>query len=417
MDIRHALKELIVRRPWTTVFYSYRGGVGRTTLAIQTALNLVDQGKNVCLMDFDVDAPGLGAYRFLDPPTSDYPGLLNFLSLDHEKPQPPLTDFVYQVHRGPARMRQNELGFSDPPRGKLWVVRAGQPCKSKAAFLRAFDWNQFYRGREHGALVLENLRCGLTAELGCEHLIIDAKTGLSEVAGVCTGHLADAVAIVYRPDYFDVQGLRQVVQQIRNRETREGRNIARIYVGSLVRCEEGGEVNPSQDANVNLLAEECENSAVPSLRDVFNGDARSDSIQFQPTYTFIPRRDGLQDVELADQRLVRFPRLSGEGPDRWGDLAPAPHEIYYKLIKEWVEQAADIGVAEAWADNRTVPLRKLEQEFGHLKGEEAILKRWKRFLIDEGIPIRLANILASAYPWDLPEGTKQLLRSRIIDRP
>ena len=60
------------------VFYSYKGGVGRTTALIQTAFQLARAGKRVVLVDMDVEAPGLQA---LLPPT-DKPveeGLIDYL--------------------------------------------------------------------------------------------------------------------------------------------------------------------------------------------------------------------------------------------------------------------------------------------------------------------------------------------------
>lgn len=40
-------------------FYSYKGGVGRTIAMIQTAYNLVKEGKKVLLLDLDIEAPSL----------------------------------------------------------------------------------------------------------------------------------------------------------------------------------------------------------------------------------------------------------------------------------------------------------------------------------------------------------------------
>jgi len=43
------------------VFYSYKGGVGRTTALIQTAFQLTRAGKRVAIVDMDVEAPGIQA--------------------------------------------------------------------------------------------------------------------------------------------------------------------------------------------------------------------------------------------------------------------------------------------------------------------------------------------------------------------
>ena len=43
----------------TITFYSYKGGVGRTLALANIAKRLSEFGKKVCLIDFDLEAPGL----------------------------------------------------------------------------------------------------------------------------------------------------------------------------------------------------------------------------------------------------------------------------------------------------------------------------------------------------------------------
>lgn len=52
---------LVTMRPAIVTFYSFKGGVGRTTLLASTALQLADEGKRVVVVDLDVEAPGLGS--------------------------------------------------------------------------------------------------------------------------------------------------------------------------------------------------------------------------------------------------------------------------------------------------------------------------------------------------------------------
>ena len=40
-------------------FYSYKGGVGRTLALVQTAYLLAKKGKNVLMLDLDIEAPSL----------------------------------------------------------------------------------------------------------------------------------------------------------------------------------------------------------------------------------------------------------------------------------------------------------------------------------------------------------------------
>ena len=43
----------------TFTFYSYKGGVGRTLALVNIANRLAEFGKKVCILDFDLEAPGL----------------------------------------------------------------------------------------------------------------------------------------------------------------------------------------------------------------------------------------------------------------------------------------------------------------------------------------------------------------------
>lgn len=46
----------------TLAFHSYRGGVGKTLLSVNTAVKLALSGKKVCLIDFDLRAPSHQSY-------------------------------------------------------------------------------------------------------------------------------------------------------------------------------------------------------------------------------------------------------------------------------------------------------------------------------------------------------------------
>ena len=52
--------------PFTVTFYSYKGGVGRTLLAANVAVELSRRGKTL-LWDLDIEAPGLHRIEGIAP--------------------------------------------------------------------------------------------------------------------------------------------------------------------------------------------------------------------------------------------------------------------------------------------------------------------------------------------------------------
>ena len=53
------------KRGQVTTFYSYKGGTGRTFVLANVAFLLASLGKRVCVLDWDLEAPGL--HRFFRP--------------------------------------------------------------------------------------------------------------------------------------------------------------------------------------------------------------------------------------------------------------------------------------------------------------------------------------------------------------
>jgi len=223
---------LLADRAWTVCFYSYRGGVGRTTLAVNVArdwhavyvsnafeLGFYCEGEPVtrCLLvDFDLEAPGVDEFECMRPPDPSQPGLVEYIReyLDRHE-DPPLKRFVYAPcgERGPL------------------VMRAGRRDGEYRAFLGRLNWWNFYREHD-GDLFLRNLQIAARRELGCGILLVDSRTGHSEIAGVCLGCLADAVVFVFEPTRAHVDGIAQAAAPVMMREEKEERFIPRLYVAN-----------------------------------------------------------------------------------------------------------------------------------------------------------------------------------------
>ena len=184
---------------YTTTFYSFKGGVGRTMALVNCAFELANRGRRVLMVDFDLEAPGIEA--FLDPYSARRSkGMVDFIvNYRTTREAPDVSDYVYEA--GPAG-------------AKLWVMPAGRRDELYASRLSGIDWGQLY-GEEDGYLLFEDLKAQWEDYLGPDYVFIDSRTGHTDVSGICTRQLPDSVAILFRLDQQNLDGLRPIVSDVR----------------------------------------------------------------------------------------------------------------------------------------------------------------------------------------------------------
>ena len=362
-------------RPWTVCFYSFRGGVGRTTLAVTTALQL----PHALLLDFDLEAPGVDEFERLRPTAADQKGLIEYVREYQEHEQTPeLAEFIYRV-------------------GDLCVMRAGRRDAGHRKFLAQFDWDHFYRF-EDGRLFFEDLRAGLLKELHRKYLIVDARTGLTEIAGVCLGHLADAVVLVFEPTTAHQQGLIDVVQGIRDREQRDGRPIPRLYVASKVPVLYERQSDPDANKVIRTIASRCEGGSeveeLPGYDDV-SGEWLGDPLW--PALHHIPFRERVKGQHMPDSFIVTWPAGPPSDIVTWPNEPPSDLETSYFIVAEWVRQTeravegliSRSKVIRNLSESLPVAMEKLK-----MKSLERLLKKLGRLLkSDSGFSREFAALI------------------------
>lgn len=190
-------------------FYSYKGGVGRTLALANCARVLAAGGKRVLLMDFDLEAPGLQHFQVFRPKQAGdntrLPGFSEYLE-DCLKNGPPslLTDYIHESQGQKA----------DKDRGKVWLMPAGRHEEpGYLSFLNGKSWGDFYSLQE-GYKILENLRGQIVEEYRPDYVLMDARTGLSEIGGIATHQLADIVVLVFNLNSQNLAGALRVFKSI-----------------------------------------------------------------------------------------------------------------------------------------------------------------------------------------------------------
>ena len=185
---------------YVVTFYSFKGGVGRSMALVNVASDLVKRGKKVLIVDFDLEAPGLDTFDTTRSAKQGR-GLLEFVcefrsSGDVQDAQ----EYMYCAE-------------NDPAGGQLWVMPAGEQNADYHNRFKSVDWAELYENFG-GFLLFEDLK-EQWRSTGFDYVLIDSRTGHTDVAGICTRHLPDAVVILFFPNEQNRRGLELIVEQIR----------------------------------------------------------------------------------------------------------------------------------------------------------------------------------------------------------
>ncbi|MCY2964797.1 MAG: hypothetical protein NT069_14365 [Planctomycetota bacterium] len=194
----------------TVTFFSYKGGTGRSLAVANASRYLARFGFHVVALDLDLEAPGLH-YKFSqDPsgsPISVRTGVVDWLHeiLEEGKyPADGLRSFCCEV---PQVEQQS---------GSITLIPAG--CVDSADYwpkLGSLDWHSlFYTDESPGVAAFMELKQTIENELRPDFLIIDSRTGVTEMGGVAATILADAVIALVLRSRENLDGSRAVLRSL-----------------------------------------------------------------------------------------------------------------------------------------------------------------------------------------------------------
>ncbi len=221
-------------------FYSYKGGVGRSMALVNIATLLYQAGLKVLIVDWDLEAPGLERF-FPDRVAQalESPGVIEML----------LTYKGEASRFNPGRGRQlfpvckvedYLIDLSEKPSGsgRLRLLPSGRRAESQFAeysnVVKTFDWQDFYENWE-GEIYFEWLREEF--EKIADVVLIDSRTGVTEMGGVCTYQLADAIVMFCGANEQNIDGTLQMVKSFSDPELQElryGRPLRTVVVPARI---------------------------------------------------------------------------------------------------------------------------------------------------------------------------------------
>ena len=182
------------------VFYSIKGGVGRSTALAACAWSLAASGQRVLVLDLDLESPGLS--------TSLLP--------QSRQPAYGITDWLVEdlVGNGDAVFDQMHASLSTPKRGELIVVPSHgfEPGEYVSKLGRV--WMPGFTAEGHRQNWSERLQ-RLISALEQNHqpsiVLIDSRAGIDEVASACVTDLAARRIYLFAVDSLQTwQGYRML---------------------------------------------------------------------------------------------------------------------------------------------------------------------------------------------------------------
>lgn len=274
----------------TITFYSYKGGVGRTLALANTAIYLSRFGLNICIMDFDLEAPGLH-YKFPQYlKTSDVKaGLVDYIHEFKTKDAVPESILPFSIEIVPKNESQ----------GVIRLIPAGNVLSAEYwKKLASIDWySLFYRDESEGVPFFLEMKKRIEKELNPDFLLIDSRTGITEMSGVCTALLPDKVAFLIANNQENIEGASQIYKGISKLKRLPGQQPVKV-IFALTRI-------PAmyvKSDDLDKENEKIENQIIGSVLDILNKGINDQENKFSDKDICILHSD--RSLELSES--LRF---------------------------------------------------------------------------------------------------------------
>jgi cellulose biosynthesis protein BcsQ len=208
--------------PPVVVFYSFKGGAGRSTALASFAIQRARGGERIVALDLDLDAPGVGTLLASDDAgTIARWGIVDYF-LERPLSQIDLQDYYH------ACRRENVTGP-----GEILVIPSGQTDSFYLSKLARVDFELPNGGLQ--AHPLFDLLKRVRSELDPQWILIDARAGLSEPAGLLLSGLAHLYILFGTSTEQSWQGLRLVLRHLGAKRVLENRaQIECLLVQAMV---------------------------------------------------------------------------------------------------------------------------------------------------------------------------------------
>jgi cellulose biosynthesis protein BcsQ len=190
-------------------FYSFKGGVGRSMALANAAALLAKWGYSVLIVDWDLEAPGIEHFFTRDNPDIQevrmaMPGIVDLVRTKSDGRPVPWRDCLIKVKIGRNSSR-------------LSLLTAGRSGEDYTSRLHGLNFPELFERHDLGSYI-EELRDEWASEF--QFVLVDSRTGVTDIGGICTVHLADVLVLIFTTTESSTEGAMQVLE--RARKAQEG---------------------------------------------------------------------------------------------------------------------------------------------------------------------------------------------------
>lgn len=190
-------------KPAVVAFFSFKGGVGRTTTLVATSLILARHGHRVAIVDLDLEAPGLSTIFLSD--TLDNVGVTDYLL--EKKIQK--SAWRLQNHLLPISAQAILGDFGET----LRLLPAGAVDNNYLEKLARLDFQNLVDNQLPDTL-REMLRELESAARPLDFILLDARAGFHDLGGLAIADLSHAVVIFGTQSRQSWAGLTHVIRRL-----------------------------------------------------------------------------------------------------------------------------------------------------------------------------------------------------------
>lgn len=338
-------------RPFWVTFYSYKGGVGRTLALVNSAVLLAQSGRNVLMVDFDLEAPGLDSFGQLDI-TSGQPGVVEYFTEFAETAlAPELSHYVEECRKVSGG-------------GRLWIMPSGRKDKEYNRKRDGLNWSDLY-DMGLGALMIEEWKAEIQTSLQPDYVFVDSRTGLTDIGGVCTLHLPDLVVTLFALNKQNIDGVRSVVSAIQNAATDRRPQIVTVATPVPESATDTGKVEEALQSAAKRLG-------LPTdLQISYNAAAALSETIFSLEETIIRRQITVQYEDLVE--LIKDKNVGG--------LDDLLKKATHALETDDERTAREIlAVLNAEYEYRADAVHQIAEIVRRFEGREAAVPFWRKAL-------------------------------------